>query len=865
MSEELNVKVGAETEGLNAGMNSAASVTEQNSARMAAAVEKMAAESKTAVTGMQTALTNSMSGISAAISKATAVFGMMSVALMGGAAFKSIIGETIKWTSESVKLSKALGITTQEASVLNLALGDTYNSMDTMIHGASMITKTLKGNEDAFKSLGVQSRDSNGNYKNTRDLMGEVNEKLLGMKEGTDRNVAGMTIYGRSWNEVKGLLKLTPEVMAEAKRKAEELHLIVGPEGVKQMKAYKAEMNDVEDVAMSAKIQIGNAVLPAFIQLGAWFNSIGPQALQIFEGALKGVISFVQFLGLGAVTVFELVKAGVAQLVAYTMAAASALGKVLKGDFAGAVDSLKVGWKEGGEAGEQAFTNIAKAVTSTNDSLAKMWGLKKHALGKDKPEAPEGETFDATKAEKEKKSRMPEFKAELDDMKLAEDAFLASSLKDDLAFWQDKKKNAHLNADDLKAVNHEILVLKKEIQKEDLQNDLEAIKLRMDREKTGSQERSNIWEEGVKKIAAAYGKDSKEYKAALIEKEKLARERAKLLVELADSVTEKNREIAKIGIDIEADRFSYLRQIGAMSAEEEIAATRNLESRKAAIDEQALREKLAREKVGTLEHQKILNQLEIAEAQHARKISEIDHKAAAEQTKTFQSVFDTVQRSFSSAIQGMITGTMRLSQAIKQIAGAILGSFIDLGVKMLFDWVKKQVMMTAVTSAQETTRTGITTAAEAARSTVSVAGATTQITANAASAAAGAASSQASIPYVGPILAAVAAAAMLALVLGFGSSMKSAAGGWDQIPEDQIAQVHKNEMILPAELAEGVRNNLGSGAKNATQAGGGNVYISAVDARGVKRLLSDNGGALASVLKGKARNFSGIGKTLKKG
>jgi len=776
---------------------------------------------------------------------------------MGGSAFKNVIGETVKWTGEAVKLSKALGITTQEASVLNVALGHTGNGMETAVTGANMLTKTLKGNESAFEALGVKTRDQSGNYRNGLEVMTDVNEKLGHLKEGFDRNTAGMSVYGRSWREVQGLLKINKEVMEESRKRAEELHLIVGPEGVKQAKAYKVAMNDVNEVGRSAKILIGNAVLPAFIQLGSWLGAVGPQALGIFEGALKGVISFVQFLGLGAVTVFELVKAGIKQLVDYTMAAASALSKVLKGDFAGAVEDLKQGWKDGGEAGSQAFDNIGKAVEATNSSLAKMWGLKKAATSKDVPDQKPGGNFDAAKAGKEAKSQMPVFKAELDDKKLAEGAFLASSLKDDLAFWEQKKKNAHLNADDSKAVNHEILTIKKEIQKEELGNDLEAIKLRLEREKVGSQERSDIWDEGVKKIAAAYGKDSKEFKAALLEKEKLAREHAALLVHMADSVTEKEREISKIGLEIEAGNAAHMVAMGAMTAEQEIEISRNLENRKAAIETAALREKLDREKLGTLEYQKLLNQVEIAEAQHQRKISEINHKAAAEQSKTFSSALAGVENSFSKSIEGMIKGTMKLSQAIKNIAGQILSNMISMGVKMVADWLKKQIMMTTITATQEAAKTGITATGETARSGLAVAGATTQVTASAASAAAGAASSQAAIPIVGPALGAAAAIAMLALVLGLGASIGSAAGGWDQVPSDQVAQIHKDEMVLPAELAEGVRSNLGGGASNKNQAGGGQVLINAVDARGVKRLLSDNGGALTSVLTKQARNFAG--------
>lgn len=857
-AEEMNVRVGAETEGLAAGMEGAASTTERNSARMAAALERMSAESRAAVQGMQSQLSSSMSQISATIGKVTSIMGLMGAVLVGGAAFKSVIGETGKWTGEAVKLSKALGITTEAASVLNLALGDTYNSMDTMLTGSNLITKQLKANEKAFKDLHVETRDGQGNYRNTLDIMTDVNEALKHTKEGTDRNVAGMSVYGRGWREVQGLMKLNKEVMEDARKKAEELHLIVGPEGVKQMKQYKAAMNDVEDVAMSAKVQIGNAVLPAFVQLGAWFGAIGPQAIAIFEGALKGVITFIQFLGLGAVTTFEIVKAGMQQLVTYAMAAASALGKLLKGDLSGAAEDLKKGWAEGGAIGGRAFDNITKAANATNESLAKMWGLKKAAIGKDKPDAaPGGGHFDAAKNAEKDKSQIPAFKAELEAKKLIEDAFLASSLKDDLAFWEQKKKAGHLSADDAKAVDHEILTLKKEIRKEDLANDLEAIKIRMERERAGSQERADIWDEGVKKIADAYGRDSKEYKSALLEKEKLAREHAKLLEALADSATDTNREIARIGLEMEADAAAHALSIGAISAAEEIRISRDLANRKGSIEIAAINEKLAREKEGTLEYQKLLGQIEIAQAKHAQRIAAIDRKAAGETKRSFEDVFSGVQSTFSQSVQGMIAGTTKLASAIRNIANQILGNFVGMGVKMVTDWLKKQVAMTTITSAQEAARTTVTTTAETARTSISTAGAMTQITANAASAASGAASSQAAIPIVGPALGAAAAMAMLALVLGLGGGIKSAAGGWDRIDRDQVAQVHKDEMILPAELAEGVRQGAAGGASK-NQGASSPIYISAVDARGVKRLLSDNGGAVAGALQKQARNFSGV-------
>jgi len=77
----------------------------------------------------------------------------------------------------------------------------------------------------------------------------------------------------------------------------------------------------------------------------------------------------------------------------------------------------------------------------------------------------------------------------------------------------------------------------------------------------------------------------------------------------------------------------------------------------------------------------------------------------------------------------------------------------------------------------------------------------------AAEAGAGAAASQAGIPIVGPAMALAAMGATMAAVMGLGASLPSAAKGWD-IPAgiNPIAQLHEQEMVLPAEQANIIRD-----------------------------------------------------------
>jgi hypothetical protein len=109
---------------------------------------------------------------------------------------------------------------------------------------------------------------------------------------------------------------------------------------------------------------------------------------------------------------------------------------------------------------------------------------------------------------------------------------------------------------------------------------------------------------------------------------------------------------------------------------------------------------------------------------------------------------------------------------------------------------------TANAAATVSTQTANATAAASTQST-----AVQQATAHAGVAAAGAASSQASIPWIGPALAIAAGAAMFAEVL----SMAHLDTGTGYVPSDGLAMLHQGEIVIPAPTASELRNGGGDG------------------------------------------------------
>ena len=329
MAEEVNVKVTGTTTGLQAAMSQASASVKDSIATMTDSLDTL----KSAFASVQTM----MLGVTAI--------------LAGGAAFKDAISETVNLTKESNALGKQFGISATDASVLKVALDSVFVSQETMSTAGNKITQTMKTNEGAFKDLGVATRDQNGDFRSTLDIMTDTNARLLQFKEGTDRNVEGMKIYGRAWAEVAPTLKLTAGAMEEARIKAEELNLLVTAEGQAGVKKYRAALQETKDVFEGVKNTIGQALMPALTQLGEWFKDIGPQAIAATRAALATLGLMLNELGGAIAQTFTHLKFEIEGATTSYENFSEALGALLHGHW----DEANAIWDRGTKEQEDIY------------------------------------------------------------------------------------------------------------------------------------------------------------------------------------------------------------------------------------------------------------------------------------------------------------------------------------------------------------------------------------------------------------------------------------------------------------------------------------------------------------------------------
>jgi hypothetical protein len=822
-NKDVELGISAKDDGLSAGF-----------AQAKAATEKFAEDVKRPLD----AVGEAFRGIGKAFAAATAI-------LAGGEAFRKAIEASVELTKESVALGKQLGVTATDASILKVAMGEAGVSQETLSGAASRMTRTLNTNEEAFTSLGVATRDANGNFRATFDIMQDVNARLLQFKEGTDRNIEGTKIYGRGWSEIAPVLKLNAINMEEATEKAESLGLVVGQENVDAARKYRVALNDVHEVFEGVLKTIGDAMLPLLTDLGQWFASIGPDAVDLMKKAMLGVVLAFEAARVAVGTLYDILSEFVQKGVVRLMTFADAANHAIRLDFEGA----KTAWANGMDQLDQ----ISKA---TSDSISKRFQSAQDVVSNamtrafDKPIAAAksggGETSAGGSGKAER--RLAEWEAELEADKVAYQekqrlagSFVEFSKQQEVAFWTSKLALVEKGSADETSIRTRISKALLEIDKARFAGELEQLKAQEAALARNAGARIAIEQEYAERVRKAYGEDSKAYAEArrsVIETEKKAQDELRQIADAFNTV-QRNAALTEVDNDLKFAQEKLANH--RITQDQMIEIERQLEDRRFQLQEAALEEKrsLVDPSTDPVSYAKLTADIEQLAITHNNRMQEIARQSASLQDQIWKSVGDSIDGAFSRSFSSFLRGTESIGQAVR-------GLFIGIAQSVVQSL--EQIAVKQVTTLAEQMIFGKTTALAT-------------ITGHAAEAGSAAFAATAAIPVIGPELAPEAAAAAYSGALSFAAL--SAAGGFD-VPANlaPVTQLHPKEMVLPDRYAEVIRAMADQGAASSGGTGDVHVHVNALDQRSVQAWATNprTKAMLRDVVFG---NYSRIGPALR--
>jgi hypothetical protein len=143
----------------------------------------------------------------------TAAFG----AIAGVAAFDAVLGKlrgTVDQLGALDDAAQSTGVSVESLSSLLNTLAPTGVTLDTITDAAGKLARAMNGADDetrgageAFKVLGVSTRDASGNLRAVDDVLIDVARALAQYEDGTNKTALAQTIFGKTGAALLPVLK----------------------------------------------------------------------------------------------------------------------------------------------------------------------------------------------------------------------------------------------------------------------------------------------------------------------------------------------------------------------------------------------------------------------------------------------------------------------------------------------------------------------------------------------------------------------------------------------------------------------------------------------------------------------------------
>jgi len=341
--------------------------------------------------------------------------------IVGGAvtaAFGAIILKTTQLGDTYDKMAKRTNVSVEALSALGYAAKISGADLDTvekslryLARGMNDAAQGVGESLEAFEYLNIEVLDTEGNLRDTVDVLKEAATKLAAMTDETKQIALATEIFGaRYGTQLLPMLKEGGAGIEALMKKAKELGVVMSTEAAAKAAEFNDRLTDLKESIGAAGRGIGEILMPTLIKLAEkaieiikrikdWAEAHKPLVEMIIKVvATLGVLAAVGGPVLMAVSVFMKMKGaiatvGVALKVLGGLATTNPIGMVIM-----AVGALYLAWTTN-FGGIRDF--VLAVVEKVTEALGWLWDkvkwvLEKLGLYKEKTEEVEEVTDELT-------------------------------------------------------------------------------------------------------------------------------------------------------------------------------------------------------------------------------------------------------------------------------------------------------------------------------------------------------------------------------------------------------------------------------------------------------------------------------------
>jgi phage-related minor tail protein len=175
---------------------------------------------------------------------------------LGGAAYKAA-----QSADDLNTLAKQTGFTTAQLQKMQYAAERIDVPMETITSAAAKMTKQLSSSESKFTDLGVATRNADGSFRSVNNIFNDTVQALSEIPNETERDAAAMEIFGKSANELAGVIDDGGASLRALGEEAENLGVIIPQDQLDAANQLNDEIDKLKAEGMGTFAALGTEVV----------------------------------------------------------------------------------------------------------------------------------------------------------------------------------------------------------------------------------------------------------------------------------------------------------------------------------------------------------------------------------------------------------------------------------------------------------------------------------------------------------------------------------------------------------------------------------------------------------------------------
>ena len=177
---------------------------------------------------------------------------------LGGIAVKSV-----KSADELNTLAQQTGFSVEELQKFQYAADLVDVSMSDITGSATKLKKAVASDSKELAKLGVQTKNADGTYRDINDIWYDTLEALGGISNETERDAAAMAIFGKSADQLAGIIDDGGKALKEYGQEAEDMGLILSEDTVGSLNEVNDKLDKLKGQAQGRLLEAGAKALEA--------------------------------------------------------------------------------------------------------------------------------------------------------------------------------------------------------------------------------------------------------------------------------------------------------------------------------------------------------------------------------------------------------------------------------------------------------------------------------------------------------------------------------------------------------------------------------------------------------------------------